>query len=237
VKLLAVVVLVLVLAPPAFADQSVVLVRSGAGLYSANCTRCHGPRGEGVPEHGPALKDSGALGADFYLRTGYMPLADPHDQPERSQPLFTERQLDELIAFVASLGHGPGIPSPQPQRGNVSAGMQLFTDHCAGCHQAVGRGGYVTGARVPALTDATARQIAEAVRVGPYLMPRFSERAITDTQLNDIVAYVEYAKHPEDRGGWSIGDIGPWPEGMVTWLLAAAVIVFTCTLVGRRLRA
>jgi ubiquinol-cytochrome c reductase cytochrome c subunit len=68
-------------------------------------------------------------------------------------------------------------------------------------------------------------------------MPRFSERAISDTQLNDIVAYVEYAKHPADRGGWSIGDIGPWPEGMVTWLLAAAAIVFTCTLVGRRLRA
>jgi ubiquinol-cytochrome c reductase cytochrome c subunit len=166
-----------------------------------------------------------------------MPLADPHDQPARSRPVFTERQLDALIAYVASLGHGPPIPTPQPQRGDVSAGMQLFTDHCAGCHQEVARGGYVTGARVPPLTDATARQVAQAVRVGPYLMPRFSQRAISDAQLNDLVAYVEYAKHPDDRGGWSIGDIGPWPEGMVTWLLAAAVIVFTCTLLGRRLRA
>jgi ubiquinol-cytochrome c reductase cytochrome c subunit len=237
VRLLAVITLALALAGPALADESVVLVRSGAGLYAANCTRCHGPQGQGVPEHGPGLKDAGALGADFYLRTGYMPLADPHDQPARSRPVFTGRQLDELIAFVASLGHGPRVPTPQPRRGNVSAGMQLFTDHCSGCHQEVARGGYVTGARVPPLTNATARQVAEAVRVGPYLMPRFSERAISDTQLNDIVAYVEYAKHPADRGGWSIGDIGPWPEGMVTWLLAAAAIVFTCTLVGRRLRA
>ena len=236
-RAIATLVLALALAPPALADSSVTLVRSGAGLYAANCTRCHGPQGQGVPDHGPSLKDAGALGADFYLRTGYMPLANPHDQPERSKPLFTDPQLLKLIAFVASLGHGPPIPHPQPQLGNVSAGMQLFTDHCAGCHQEVARGGYVTGARVPPLTDATARQVAEAVRQGPYLMPRFSERAISDTQLNDIVAYVEYAKHPADRGGWSIGDVGPWPEGMVTWLLAAVVIVFTCTLVGRRLRA
>jgi quinol---cytochrome-c reductase cytochrome c subunit len=236
-KIALAVALALALVPAARADERVTLVRSGAGLYQANCSRCHGPQGEGVRDHGPSLKESGALGADFYLRTGYMPLANPGDQPERSRPVFTDTQLTKLTAFVASLGHGPPIPSPQPRQGNVSAGMQLFTDHCAGCHQEVARGGYVTGARVPPLTEATARQVAEAVRTGPYLMPRFSERAISDTQLDDIVAYVEYAKHPDDRGGWSIGDIGPWPEGMVTWLLAAAAIVFTCTLVGRRLRA
>ena len=236
-KLAVALVLALALAPAALAGRGVTLVSAGSGLYAANCSRCHGPQGQGVPDMGPSLEHTGALGADFYLRTGYMPLASPHDQPARSRPLFTDAQLGNLIAFVASLGHGPAIPSPQPQLGNVSAGMRLFTDHCAGCHQEVARGGYVTGARVPPLTDATARQVAEAVRQGPYLMPRFSERAISDQQLNDIVAYVEYAKHPADRGGWSIGDIGPWPEGMVTWLLAAAAIVFTCTLVGRRLRA
>ena len=238
-KLLAAVALALALAlaPAAVADESVTLVQSGAGLYAANCTRCHGPQGQGVRDHGPSLKDAGALGADFYLRTGYMPLVNPSDQPERSRPVFTDRQIAKLVAFVASLGHGPPIPNPQPEHGNLSAGMQLFTDHCAGCHQEVARGGYVTGARVPPLTDATVRQIAEAVRQGPYLMPRFSKSAISDAQLNDIIAYVQYAKHPDDRGGWSIGDVGPWPEGMVTWLLAAAVIVFTCTLVGRRLRA
>ncbi len=236
-KIVVALVLALALAPVALADESVTIVPSGAGLYQVNCTRCHGPQGEGVRDHGPSLNGAGALGADLYLRTGYMPLANPRDQPQRSRPVFDDAQITKLVAFVASLGHGPPIPSPQPQQGNVSAGMQLFTDHCAGCHQEVARGGYVTGARVPPLTDATARQVAEAVRQGPYLMPRFSERAISATQLNDIVAYVLYAKHPADRGGWSIGDIGPWPEGMVTWLLAAAAIVFTCTLVGRRLRA
>jgi ubiquinol-cytochrome c reductase cytochrome c subunit len=233
---IAAVAVALACAQPAAANPSITFAPTGAGLYAANCARCHGPHGEGVTRQGPSLKNVGALAPDFYLRTGYMPLDDPHAQPSRSRVLFTDGQIHALVAYVASFGHGPPIPDPQPRFGRVSAGMQLFTDHCAGCHQEVARGGYVTGARVPPLTHATVRQIAEAVRIGPYLMPRFSKRAITPTQLNDIIAYVQYAKHPDDRGGWSIGDVGPWPEGMVTWLLAAAAIVFVCTLLGRRLR-
>ena len=149
--------------------------------------------------------------------------------------MLTEAEIRALVGYVASLGHGPPIPTPHP--GSVPAGQRLFTDHCAGCHQAVAQGGYVTGARVPPLTDATDRQIAEAVRIGPYLMPRFSTKQITPAQLNDIVAYVDYTKHPDDPGGWAIGHLGPWPEGAVTWLLAAAALVGICTLLGRRLRA
>jgi ubiquinol-cytochrome c reductase cytochrome c subunit len=116
----------------------------------------------------------------------------------------------------------------------VPAGKKLFTDRCAGCHQIAIAGGVLPGARIPSLNQATPRQIAEAVRIGPYLMPKFSRRAITPTQLNDIVAYVQYAKQPDDRGGWAIGHLGPWPEGMVTWLLAASALVATCIVIGRR---
>jgi ubiquinol-cytochrome c reductase cytochrome c subunit len=217
----------------------------GAALYAANCASCHGLNGQGVATptpgangvdgQGPPLRGVGARAADFYLRTGYMPLANPHDQPSRKHVVFTEAEIRALVKSVASFGNGPPIPTPHP--GSVSAGQRLFTDHCAGCHQAVAQGGYVTGARVPPLTDATDRQIAEAVRIGPYLMPRFSTKAITPKQLNDIVAYVDYTKHPDDRGGWPIGHLGPWPEGAVTWLLAAAALVAVCTLLGRRLRA
>jgi ubiquinol-cytochrome c reductase cytochrome c subunit len=142
-----------------------------------------------------------------------------------------------MVAYIASLGRGPKIPSPQPRTGSVAAGFGLFADNCAGCHQIAGRGGYVTGARVPPLTDATPRQIAEAVRIGPYLMPRFSSKAIDESQLNDLIAYVQYTKHPQDPGGWSIGRVGPWPEGMVTWLLATVVLVAVCMVFGRRIRS
>jgi ubiquinol-cytochrome c reductase cytochrome c subunit len=227
--------------------QGVVDIGRGASLYAANCASCHGPGGRGVRStkrgvgdvagQGPALRSVGALAADFYLRTGYMPLEDPGQQPARSRVLFSERELRALVVYVASLGHGPPIPHPQPRRGSVAAGQKLFVDHCAGCHQIVAAGGYVTGARVPPLDEATDRQIAEAVRIGPYLMPRFSKTQISAGQLDSLIAYVDYAKHPADPGGWSLGHLGPWPEGLVAWLVAASALVALCLVLGRRLQA
>jgi ubiquinol-cytochrome c reductase cytochrome c subunit len=93
----------------------------------------------------------------------------------------------------------------------------------------------VTGARVPPLSEATDRQIAQAVRIGPYLMPHFSRRQITDRQLDSLVAYVDDVRQPADPGGWPIGHIGPVPEGLVAWLLAGSALVATCVVIGRRL--
>jgi ubiquinol-cytochrome c reductase cytochrome c subunit len=224
----------LALAAPASANSpGVVHARTGAELYAANCARCHGPHGEGY--QAPKLQGVGALAADFYLRTGAMPLAEVGEQPAPSRVLFTERELRALIRYVAALG-GPPVPTPHPGRGSLSEGLKLFTEHCAGCHQVAAEGGFVTGARVPPLESATPRQIAEAVRIGPYLMPRFPESAIPSRKLDSIIRYVEYAKHPDNRGGWSLGEIGPVPEGIVAWLVAAFVLVGTCLVIGRRLR-
>jgi ubiquinol-cytochrome c reductase cytochrome c subunit len=101
----------------------------------------------------------------------------------------------------------------------------------------VAEGGFVTGAKVPPIKEDTPVQIAEAVRIGPYAMPRFSQRAISDAELNSIIAYVHASKKPDDRGGWGIGHLGPVPEGLVTWLVAAVALVLTCALIGERMRA
>jgi quinol---cytochrome-c reductase cytochrome c subunit len=242
--------LALVAASPAAAAPA-SLVQQGRNLYGQYCVSCHGMNGVGKPrtigagagrtqeqQHAvaPSLVGVGALAADFYLRTGYMPLPHLGLQPRRSRVLFTEPQLRALIAYVASLGPGPKVPAPHPQRGDLSEGMHQFTDHCAGCHQIVGEGGYVTGAVPPPLEEATSTQIAEAVRIGPYVMPRFSRKSISDGQLDSIIAYVQYAKHPDDRGGWSLGHLGPVPEGLVTWFIAAAVLIVTCMTIGKRLK-
>jgi quinol---cytochrome-c reductase cytochrome c subunit len=69
-------------------------------------------------------------------------------------------------------------------------------------------------------------------------MPRFTARQIPDAELNSIVKYVQtVAKRPPDRGGWGIGNVGPIPEGMVTWFLAAIVLVMMCVLIGERIRS
>jgi len=238
----------------AAAAPSQSLVRQGKGLFGQYCVACHGANGAGIRRsdgtrigaaaqrlqeqqagYGPSLHGVGALAADFYLRTGYMPLADIGDQPRRSRVLFSERQLRALILYVASLGDGPAIPKPRPGRGNLAEGLHLFTDRCAGCHQVVAQGGFVTGAVPPPLEDATSTQIAEAVRIGPYVMPAFSKKALSDAQLDSIIAYVQYTKHPDDRGGWSLGDIGPVPEGLVAWFLGGAVLVALCVIIGKRL--
>jgi quinol---cytochrome-c reductase cytochrome c subunit len=228
-------------------ERSLPLKELGSQLYAGNCSTCHGIDGRGLPKarpgsgdvkgRGPSLRGVGALAADFYLRTGYMPLGDPKDQPTRSRVLFSDREIRGLVAYVASLKKGPAIPHPQPQEGRLSEGLELFTEHCAGCHQVAAKGGVVTGARVPSLDEATTTQIAEAVRTGPYLMPKYSTRDISDAELDSITAYVKQAQHPEDRGGWGIGNIGPVPEGIITWLIAVVAFLAACMAIGTRLRS
>jgi ubiquinol-cytochrome c reductase cytochrome c subunit len=227
-------------------EPSTPSVALGAELYAGNCASCHGIAGSGIvtPRHGagdilgagPSLRGVGAMGPDFYLRTGLMPLSSIHDEPGNDRVLFSGTEIRSLVDYVASLGNGPAIPNPNPTAGTLSEGLQLFTRNCAGCHQEVARGGFVTGARVPPLQGINPVQIAEAVRIGPYLMPRFSSRQITDAQLDSIIKYILWTRHPNNQGGWGIGNVGPIPEGLVAWWVGAPLLLLACFVVGRRLR-
>ena len=211
-------------------------VARGRALYVDGCSSCHGFAARGVRGVAPSLRGVGAQAADFYLSTGRMPLDSPDHEPTRKKAAYSIPQIAALDAYIGSLG-GPPVPHVSLAGRSLSSGQQLFADNCSGCHQAAARGGIVTGAFVPSLANATPAQIVEAARIGPYLMPRFSTRQITPAQLNSIVRYVQLTQHPPDRGGWGIGNLGPFPEGMVTWLLAAIVLIATCMVIGRRLRA
>jgi ubiquinol-cytochrome c reductase cytochrome c subunit len=217
----------LVLIPSAFAD--------GRQLYLEGCATCHGLDARGIPGRGPDLHGAGAAAADFYLSTGRMPLAEPTDQPMRSDPAYSRAEIDQLVHYIGSLG-GPSIPDVHPEDGSVGLGMKLFSENCAGCHHMSGAGGIVGNAVAPRLWQATPTQVAEAVRTGPYVMPRFGPRQINDHQLASIVRYVELTKNPDDRGGWALGHVGPVPEGMVAWLLAGGALVLVARLIGNRAR-
>jgi ubiquinol-cytochrome c reductase cytochrome c subunit len=217
----------LVLAPSAAAD--------GRQLYLEGCASCHGLDARGIEGRGPDLHGAGAAAADFYLSTGRMPLAEPTDQPLRSDPEYSRGEIDQLVAYIGSLG-GPPIPDVHPEQGSVRHGLELFSENCAGCHHMTGAGGIVTNVVAPSIWDATPTQIAEAVRVGPYVMPHFGPRQIDDAELNSLVRYVELTKNPDDRGGWALGHVGPVPEGMVAWLLAGAALVLVARVIGNRAR-
>jgi ubiquinol-cytochrome c reductase cytochrome c subunit len=204
---------------------------AGRRLFVQGCSSCHGFDGEGVEGSGPSLAGAGEEAADFYLRTGRMPLNDPKEEPVRGPSPYTDAQVRALTGYVGSLG-GPPVPEVHPEEGDLAEGQKLFTEHCAGCHQVVGRGGMLPGAVVPDLGAASATDVAEALHVGPYVMPSFDH--LEPGEVDGIAAYVEYTQDPEDRGGWAIGHIGPIPEGMVAWLLAGVALLLTIRLIGER---
>lgn len=224
-------------------------VEEGRRLYVESCISCHGPQGEGhlgtgpgrgaegIVGAGPSLQGVGAASVDWYLRTGRMPLREVGGQPQRGEPQFTRDQIDALIAYVTSLpGEGRPIPEPRPEEGDVGRGLTAFTDKCAGCHQIVGEAGVVVEGVAPELDQSNPIEIAEAVRIGPFVMPAFDETAIDEQELNDIIAYIRYTREPEDEGGWPIGHLGPIPEGLVAWLIGIGALIAVSLVIGERLR-
>ncbi len=208
----------------------------GAAIFSSACAACHGDDLQGISGRGPSLRRVGAAAVDFYVGTGRMPLARPGIEPQRATPIYGRRDRQALITYITSrYPGGPAIEDVQPSRGDIREGLKLFADNCSGCHQAMGRGGIAPGLVAPPLTSATPTQIGEAIRVGPYLMPRFSPKHLDAKQVDSISTYVtEVLQRPPDRGGWGIGNIGPFPEGLVAFVLAGAAMLIVARLIGER---
>jgi quinol---cytochrome-c reductase cytochrome c subunit len=229
---------VMAAASPGQAGPDQAQLTAGRELFVTGCASCHGERGEGGtgPDgdvRGPSLRQSGAAGAYYYLSTGRMPLANPDDQPVRKPPAYTARQIDALVAYVASLGNGPAIPRVDVAKGDLAAGGEIFRGNCQACHSASGSGGALSyGRAAPNLSKATPKQVGAAIRVGPGQMPVFSPDIISDRQLDSLARYVEYLHHPEDPGGIPIGRTGPIPEGFVAWLIGLVALVLLVAWIG-----
>jgi ubiquinol-cytochrome c reductase cytochrome c subunit len=222
-------------APTTSFPTSPELVARGMVLYTAGCASCHGALLQGIRDNGPVLIGVGPGPVDFYLSTGRMPLDNPRDQPQRNPPRYTRAEMNALIAFITKVGGGPPAPAADPSQGDLAVGFHVFTEHCAGCHQIVGRGGLVVGAVAPSLQEATALQVAEAVRMGPYLMPHFDAKQINQYQLDSLTKYVLWTRHPSNVGGWGLYNIGPIPEGMAAWFIGLLALVIVARLIGERM--
>ncbi|MFN2608920.1 MAG: cytochrome c [Acidimicrobiales bacterium] len=217
-------------------------------IFLSDCAVCHGSDARGTAR-GPSLVGVGRAFSDYELSTGRMPLVGagrPNDQSGRAlQPLPNQTQQDPdlvarrhapayppqtiqaLVDYVAVLtgGGGPDVPIVRP--GDVAMGGDLFRLQCAACHAWAGDGGALLRREAPALHSATPTQVAEAVRVGPGQMPAFGTAALTDEQVDSVVAYVRYLDHPDDRGGQPLWHMGPFTEGAVALLSLVALLLFT----------
>jgi ubiquinol-cytochrome c reductase cytochrome c subunit len=205
-------------------------VDRGAEIFLTACATCHGSQGQGAPD-GPPIADAGEAAADFQLRTGRMPRAQPPGgQSLPKPPAFREQAIRDLVAYVGSLGDGPPIPDVDPGA-SLSTGMELFVANCAPCHGATGAGGAVGGGWLaPALDRASPRIVAEAMVTGPGQMPVFD---LASGDLSAVAAYVEHLRTSPTRGGLSIGNIGPVPEGFVAWFVGMGLLGLLAYLVGR----
>jgi len=218
----------LVAAPPAARNV-------GGDLYAVHCISCHGAKLQGTVQ-GPPLIGAGAAALDFQLATGRMPLEVPGTEAMRGPPAFSRAQIDAIVAYVVTHGgNGPPIPAVHPNA-DLTRGRVIFEENCQACHGATGTGAVAGfGWLAPSVLQGTPLQAAEAVRIGPGIMPKFDERLIPQRDLDALVAYVETLRSPDDRGGYSLASAGPVGEGLVAWIVGLGVMIVVMLAVGETL--
>ncbi|MBM7783153.1 ubiquinol-cytochrome c reductase cytochrome c subunit [Arthrobacter tumbae] len=212
-------------------------IEEGEKLFVANCATCHGMGASGT-EDGPSLIGVGAASVDFQVGTGRMPLQMQGPQALQKPVQFTDEQIQQMAAYVASLGAGPSIPGEEElglEGADPAAGGELFRVNCAMCHNAAAAGGALTrGKFAPALEGVTDKHIYEAMVTGPQNMPVFSDANITPEDKQDIIAFLNIIEEQGSPGGADLGSLGPVSEGLFIWVAGLGVIIaFTVWLTSR----
>lgn len=214
------------------------LWKQGQQLYLTSCVSCHGVGGVGTAD-GPSLAAAGEASADFYLRTGRMPLAFPSSQPPEKPVAYSDDEIRALVTYVGTLcdtssNPCPPIPVIDPSAGDLSEGSELFLANCAPCHNSAAIGGALSrGRNGPSLQQVESQQVAEAMRTGPGDMPQFGPDVFDEQQVNSIVRYVEYLHDPDSPGGASLGYTGPVAEGFVALLIGLGAMVLAIRWITR----
>ncbi|MCQ9366693.1 cytochrome c [Brevibacterium sp. 50QC2O2] len=212
-------------------------IDGGKKLFVSNCATCHGAGAQGTP-NGPSLIGVGASAVDFQVGTGRMPLQASGPQAPVKKAQFSDDQIKQLSAYVASLGPGPSIPDSEyldASKGDAAAGGGLFRTNCAMCHNVVGAGGALTrGKYAPNLQQVSEKHLYEAMQTGPQNMPIFNDANLTPEQKRDVISYVRTVSETPSPGGFKLGALGPVAEGLFVWFFGlAAVIGITVWLTAR----
>ena len=232
-------------ASKAQADESAqsLAIDEGKKLYAVGCASCHGTGGQGTTD-GPSLVGVGAAAVDFQVGTGRMPAQQPGAQVPKKPVIYTQAEIDQLAAYIASLGAGPAIPTEEkygPEGADIAKGGELFRTNCAQCHNFTGKGGALThGKYAPSLEGVDPKHIYEAMQTGPQNMPSFPDTTLSEQNKKDIIAYLDAVNgdDTESPGGLSLGGLGPVSEGLFAWVFGlGALVVLTIWITARSAKA
>nr|WP_205380299.1 c-type cytochrome [Streptomyces sp. SID7805] len=214
-------------------------IKEGKKLYAVGCASCHGTGGQGSSD-GPSLVGVGAAAVDFQVGTGRMPAQQPGAQVPKKKNIYSQAEIDQLGAYIASLGAGPSVPTKDqysPDGADIGKGGELFRTNCAQCHNFTGQGGALTnGKYAPSLEGVDPKHIYEAMQTGPQNMPSFGDGSLSSENKRDIIAYLG-AVNSDDTpspGGLSLGGLGPVSEGLFGWIAGMGGLVAVAIWVAAR---
>ncbi|GGZ09785.1 cytochrome bc1 complex diheme cytochrome c subunit [Streptomyces poonensis] len=228
-------------ADKAQADETAqsLAIDEGKKLYAVGCASCHGTGGQGTTD-GPSLVGVGAAAVDFQVGTGRMPAQQPGAQVPRKKVIYTQAQIDQLAAYVASLGAGPEVPTEEqydPAGADIAEGGELFRTNCAQCHNFTGKGGALSkGKFAPTLEDVDPKHIYEAMQTGPQNMPSFPDTTLSEENKKDIIAYLDAVNSDDtvEPGGNALGGLGPVAEGLFAWVFGLGAMIAVAVWVAAR---
>lgn len=214
------------------------LAAAAAALYLTNCASCHGDNGQGSA-YAPSLIGLPAALIHFELDTGRMPAPIPYDNEIHRPPKFGQAEIDAIATYVASFTPDADRSMPELTAGDANRGRVLFAENCAVCHGAGGFGSSVGSDDVaPSLMHATTYVVAEAIRGGPGVMPRFGRDVLSDRDVSDIARYVNALQtgtagyNRVDAGGFTLAYAGPVAEGAIAWLFGLGSLVLFLRKIG-----
>lgn len=182
----------------------------------------------------------GAAAVDFQVGTGRMPAQQPGAQVPKKKNIYSQAEIDQLAAYIASLGAGPTVPTENqysPEGADIAEGGELFRTNCAQCHNFTGKGGALTnGKYAPTLEDVDPKHIYEAMETGPQNMPSFPDTTLTEQNKKDIIAYLDEVNSDksESPGGLELGGLGPVSEGLFGWVFGLGGLIAVAVWVAAR---
>lgn len=214
-------------------------IDEGKKLYAVGCATCHGTGGQGTTD-GPSLVGVGAAAVDFQVGTGRMPAQQPGAQVPKKKVIYTQAEIDQLAAYISSLGAGPSVPTKAqygPDGADIAKGGELFRTNCAQCHNFTGKGGALThGKFAPNLDGVAPKHIYEAMQTGPQNMPSFPDTTLSEQNKKDIIAYLNAVNgdDTESPGGLELGGLGPVSEGLFAWIFGLGALIAVAVWVAAR---